>query len=154
LKPTVVLITFISLPNASFIRATNAAYLLRNITHYKLFSPQAVTEHKAANNVLFRHRKETLLPRDCSQLPSLWTASSATNKLRASFSRCSKQLKMYFFVPYVLPCMHHNYGATRAGLKPMQPMQLHWAPRLCGTASLYLGRLFIFDRYILPLRIQ
>jgi len=20
------------------------------------------------------------------------------------------QLKMYFFVPYVRPCMHHNYG--------------------------------------------
>jgi len=20
------------------------------------------------------------------------------------------QLKMYFFIPFVLPCMHHNYG--------------------------------------------
>jgi len=31
----------------------------------------------------------------------------AANKLRASFSRCSKT---YFFVPFVRPCMHHNYG--------------------------------------------
>ena len=37
----------------------------------------------------------------------------AANKLRASFSRCSiavKMVKMYFFVPFVRPCMHHNFG--------------------------------------------
>ena len=34
----------------------------------------------------------------------------AANKLRSSFSRCSIALKMYFFVPCVRPCMHHNYG--------------------------------------------
>ena len=34
----------------------------------------------------------------------------AANKLRACFSRCSMQLKTYFFVPFVRPCMHLNYG--------------------------------------------
>jgi len=34
----------------------------------------------------------------------------AANKLRASFSRCSNAVKTYFFVPFVRPCMHHNYG--------------------------------------------
>jgi len=45
-------------------------------------------------------------------------------------------------------------GVTRAGLKPMQPMQLHWAPRLWGPAPWCLGRLFIFAGYTLCLRIQ
>jgi len=34
----------------------------------------------------------------------------AVNKLQASFCQCSAQWKMYFFVPSVGPCMHHNYG--------------------------------------------
>ena len=34
----------------------------------------------------------------------------ASNKLRASFSRCSNAVKTYFFVPFVRPCMHLNYG--------------------------------------------
>jgi len=35
----------------------------------------------------------------------------AANKLRASFSRCSNAVKkMYFFVPFVRPCMRLNYG--------------------------------------------
>ena len=35
----------------------------------------------------------------------------AANKLRASFSRCSNAVKIYFFVPSLCPCMqHHNYG--------------------------------------------
>jgi len=42
----------------------------------------------------------------------------------------------------------------RAGLNPMQPVQLHWAPRLWGPAPWCLGRLFIFVRYTLRLRIQ
>jgi len=33
----------------------------------------------------------------------------AANKLRASFSRCSN-VKTYFFVPFVRPCMHLNCG--------------------------------------------
>jgi len=39
----------------------------------------------------------------------------------------------------------------RAGLKPMQ---LHWAPRLWGPAPWCLGRLFIFARCTLRLKIQ
>jgi len=42
----------------------------------------------------------------------------------------------------------------RAGLKPMQPMQLHWAPRLWGPAPWCLSRLFIFSKYSLRSRIQ
>ena len=34
----------------------------------------------------------------------------AANKLRASFPDVQIQLKTYFFVPVVRPCMHHNYG--------------------------------------------
>ena len=34
----------------------------------------------------------------------------AANKLRASFSRCSNAVKNDFFVPFVRPCMHLNYG--------------------------------------------
>ena len=34
----------------------------------------------------------------------------AANKLRASFSRCSNAVKTCFFVPFVRPCMHLNYG--------------------------------------------
>jgi len=36
----------------------------------------------------------------------------AGNKLRTSFSLCSNAIKMYFFVPFVHPCVHHNYGVT------------------------------------------
>jgi len=43
---------------------------------------------------------------------------------------------------------------VRAGLKPMQPMQLDWALRLWGPPPWCLGRLFIFARYSLRLRIQ
>jgi len=35
----------------------------------------------------------------------------AANKLRASFTDVQMPLKTYFFVPFVRPCMHHNYGA-------------------------------------------
>ena len=42
----------------------------------------------------------------------------------------------------------------RAGLKPMQPMQLHWAPRLWGPAPWCLGGLLIFSRYTLRLGMQ
>ena len=34
----------------------------------------------------------------------------AANKMRASFSRCSNAVKTYFFIPFVRPCTHHNYG--------------------------------------------
>ena len=34
----------------------------------------------------------------------------AANKLRASFPDIEMRLKMCFFVPFVRPCMHHNYG--------------------------------------------
>ena len=34
----------------------------------------------------------------------------AANKLRASFPVVQIQLKIYFFVPFVRPCMHLNYG--------------------------------------------
>jgi len=34
----------------------------------------------------------------------------AANKLRASFSRCWNAVKNVLFVPFVRPCMHHNYG--------------------------------------------
>ena len=36
----------------------------------------------------------------------------AANKLRASSPDVQMQLKMYFFVPFLRPCMHHNYGGT------------------------------------------
>jgi len=46
-------------------------------------------------------------------------------------------------------------GSTlRAGLKPMQPMQLHRAPCLWGPTPWCLGSLFIFVRYTLRLKIQ
>jgi len=41
---------------------------------------------------------------------------------------------------------------NRAGLKPMQPMQLHWASGV--PAPWCLGRLFIFAKYSLLSRIQ
>jgi len=34
----------------------------------------------------------------------------AANKLRASFSVVQMQLRTYFIVPFVHPCMHLNYG--------------------------------------------
>jgi len=42
---------------------------------------------------------------------------------------------------------------SRVGLKPMQPMRLHWAPRLRGAAPWWLSRLLIFSRYSLRARI-
>ena len=33
----------------------------------------------------------------------------AANKLRDSVSGCSNAVKLYFFFPFVRPCMHHNY---------------------------------------------
>jgi len=42
----------------------------------------------------------------------------------------------------------------RADLNPMQPMQLHWSPRLWGPAPWCLVRLFIFSRYPLRSKIQ
>jgi len=30
-------------------------------------------------------------------------------------------------------------NTNRAGLKPMQPMQLHWAPRLLGSRAMVFG---------------
>jgi len=53
----------------------------------------------------------------------------------------------------VLTCNNFN-DTLKAGLKPMQPMQLHWAPRLWGPAPWCLGRLFMFARYTFRLRIQ
>ena len=34
----------------------------------------------------------------------------AANKLRVSFCDVQMQLKTYFFVTFVCPCMHHNYS--------------------------------------------
>jgi len=45
-------------------------------------------------------------------------------------------------------------GVSRASLKPMQPMQLHWAPHRWGPAQWCLGKLFILPRYSLRSRIQ
>ena len=36
----------------------------------------------------------------------------AANNLRASFSRCSKAVKMCVYVPSIRPWMYHNYGFT------------------------------------------
>ena len=52
-----------------------------------------------------------------------------------------------------------SYVLFRAGRKPMQPMQLHWAhaswaPASWGPAPWRLERLFIFARYSLRSRIQ
>ena len=33
----------------------------------------------------------------------------------------------------------HTRFEARAGLKPMQPMQLHWAPRLWGPRAMLFG---------------
>jgi len=53
-----------------------------------------------------------------------------------------------------LPEMRFVAAANRAGLKPMQPMQPHWAPRLWSPAPWCFGGLFIFARCTLRLRIQ
>jgi len=41
----------------------------------------------------------------------------------------------------------------RVGLKPLQLMQLHWAPCLRGPRAMTFGRLLIFARYYLHTRI-
>jgi len=32
-----------------------------------------------------------------------------------------------------------DWGTTRAGLEPIQPMRLHWAPRLRGPRAMVFG---------------
>jgi len=40
----------------------------------------------------------------------------------------------------------------RAGLKPMYPMQLHWAPRLWGSRAMVVGQVVHFCQVILALK--
>ena len=66
---------------------------------------------------------------------------------------CAKREKKIICARFIQRRINER-NVTRAGLKPMQPMQLHWAPRLCCPAPWCLGRLFIFAGYTLRLRIQ
>jgi len=38
---------------------------------------------------------------------------------------------------------------SRAGLKPMQPMRLHWAPRLRGPRAMVVGQVVYFCQILL-----
>jgi len=40
---------------------------------------------------------------------------------------------------------------TRAGLKPMQPMQLHWASRIWGASAMVFGWIIHFCQIHLAL---
>jgi len=51
-------------------------------------------------------------------------------------------------------CQTFCLWACRAGYKPMQPMQLLWAPHLSAPATWYLGRLFIPDTLALENSIE
>ena len=56
-------------------------------------------------------------------------------------------VKMVFVAGTIsLSCELFSLSKARAGLKPMHPMQLHWAPRLWGPAPWWSDRLFIFAR--------
>jgi len=53
---------------------------------------------------------DTELPDDKDIQRQLRYNYCAANKFRASSPDVQMQLKMYFFVPSVQPCMHHNHG--------------------------------------------
>jgi len=65
---------------------------------------KSVNHYKYLGNVL-----DTELSEDKDSQRQLRYQYCAANKLRA-FSRYLSAVKMYFFVPFVRPCMHHNYG--------------------------------------------
>jgi len=67
---------------------------LKSVNHYKYLGAVLNTELSDYKNV-----QRKLRYRYC-----------AANKLRASFPDVQMHLKMYIFVPFVRPCMHHNYG--------------------------------------------
>jgi len=43
------------------------------------------------------------------------------------------------------------FFACKAGLKPMQPMQLHWAPHLSGARTTLFGQVVHFCQILLAL---
>ena len=53
---------------------------------------------------------DTELPDDKDIQRQLRHKYCAANKLRASSRDVQMQLKMYFFIPFVRPCMHDSYG--------------------------------------------
>jgi len=54
---------------------------------------------------------------------------------------------------HFLPLCYVRFRMTRAGLKLMQPMQLHWPRASEGPVPWCLGKLFIFSRYSFHSRI-
>jgi len=42
---------------------------------------------------------------------------------------------------------------SRTGLKPMQPMRLHWAPRLWGPRAMVFGQVVHFCQILLELKV-
>jgi len=62
---------------------------------------------------LFLHRKETLVPRDWSQLPSLWTELHDVAKFgkycqKSLLSKTFANFWQYFFIPKHLPFFKHQ----------------------------------------------
>jgi len=54
-----------------------------------------------------------------------------------SFFHSRRETKIFGDAKYFCPVLekfNQAWIAARAGLKPMQPMQLHWAQRLWGPA--------------------
>jgi len=57
----------------------------------------------------------------------------------------------------ILIVIHFNpsrsfFSVDRAGLKPMYPMQLHWAPRIWGPHAMVVGQVVHFCQVILALK--
>jgi len=53
------------------------------------------------------------------------------------------------FLPEVYWTEEHAQKGHRAGLKPMQPMRLHWAPRPRGPRATVFGRVVYFCQILL-----
>jgi len=63
--------------------------------------------------------------------------------------RKTKSASVNYFA-IVFPATNKTHG-TRAGLKPMQPMQLHWAPHLWGPRGMVFGQAVHFCQILLEL---
>jgi len=69
-----------------------------------------------------------------------------TVKAKLSDAKCRGGREFCFSVWFRIPCC-----GIRAGLKPMQPMQLHWAPRPWGPHAMVFGKIDHFCQIPLSL---
>jgi len=62
-------------------------------------------------------------------------------------------VKMEFVVGTIsLSCELFSLSKARAGLRPMHPMQLHWAPPLWGPRAMVVRQVVYFFQIILVLK--